>query len=130
MFYTNFDSICRLRGTSPSAAAMAIGKSKNASGGWKKNGTIPKEDELTKLAEHLDCSVADFFYDGRESIAEEPPIHGPQLRISTESFQPKVSNARDEDVKDFLFIYEACTNRQRNQLMNMIYDFEQKVLQP
>lgn len=60
-FFENFERICKAKGTSPSAAALSIGRSKNASSNWKLNGTIPKEDELEALAEHLGCHVSDFF---------------------------------------------------------------------
>lgn len=63
MFYENFERICRKRGMSPSAAGLAIGVSKSTPSAWKKNGTIPRGEELKKLADVLDCSVNDFFAD-------------------------------------------------------------------
>lgn len=61
LFYDNFERICRMRGTTPSGAVVAIGKNKTTAGNWKRNNTIPSEDILYKLADHLGCSVSDFF---------------------------------------------------------------------
>lgn len=34
----------------------------------------------------------------------------------------------DDNIRDFIFIYRNASNRQRNQLMQAVYDFEEKVL--
>jgi len=105
MFYENFEQICKRQGTSPSACTFEIGMSRSAAAGWKRNKTIPKEEELEALADHLGCSVADFFRDDRI------PLGG------------------SEDVKDFEVIYSRCVNaRQRHMLMNAVYSFEDQVL--
>lgn len=105
MFYENFEEICKVRETTPSAACLAIGRQKSAASAWKSNNTIPKEKELEALADHLGCSVADFFRDDRI------PLGG------------------SEDVKDFEVIYSRCVNaRQRHMLMNAVYSFEDQVL--
>ena len=63
MFYENFVRVCKERRTTPSRACLDAGMGKNRSSNWKTNGTIPKQDELQKLAEVLDCDVSDFFSD-------------------------------------------------------------------
>lgn len=63
MFYENFQRICEERGTSPFAVTQKLGMSKNTAAYWKKNDSIPKQCQLTQLAEILNCTVADFFAD-------------------------------------------------------------------
>lgn len=114
MFSENFEAICKKRKKSPSAAVLAIGRGKSTASDWKKNHTIPKEKELLELANLLDCEVADFFRtDGDYSFLEAPD---------------GAEEQENQDIDDFVSIYNACSNRQRNQLMHFVYDFEDKVL--
>ena len=61
-FWENFSHICDVRGTKPTPLLKGIGVSPNKVTAWK-NGSLPKEDMLKRLAEALDCSVIDFFMD-------------------------------------------------------------------
>ena len=123
LFYDNFDAVCRRRKTSANAAALAIGRSKSAASAWKKNGTLPKEYELIKLAEHLNCSVSDFFRmpgeplsnyaEMMEGVPPEAPAH-----VEGGEF--------DEGEADFLEIYGECTKRQKSELMALVYRFAEE----
>lgn len=120
MFYETFAKLCAERNTSPSAVTKKIGLSNSTATGWKKNGTIPKREILEKLAKELHCEPEDFF-----------PSRYDYAIVSLRSDDNKSTTVEiNDDIRDFLFIYDACTNRQRNQLMSMVYDFEQKVLNP
>lgn len=70
MFWDNFERLCREAGTTPSGACVAVGIGQNRPSNWKKNGTIPKQDELETLAKHLGCTVADFFKDDETRNAD------------------------------------------------------------
>ena len=61
-FWENFSHICDIRGTKPTPLLKAIGVAPNKVTAWK-NGSLPKEEMLKRLAEALDCSVIDFFMD-------------------------------------------------------------------
>lgn len=124
MFYENFERICKSAGVSPSAAGLAIGVSKSTPSAWKKNGTIPKEDELKALAQHLHCSVADFFADDggmRFGTSEESAVNA-LYQVQDEALD------LDENEEELLRIYAECSTKQRNQLMMLVYDFEDKEL--
>lgn len=139
MFYENFERICRANGTSPSAMALALGKNKGAASAWKSNGTIPKEPELKQLAKLLNCKVSDFFDSPVEQVLA---IHGTKKLseiqheadgevVRVEHILPKHvpdGEALDDNIRDFILIYGRANNRQRNQLMSAVYDFEEKVL--
>ena len=71
MFYENFERLCQRRGISPSKAGIEVGYSKSTASAWKKNGTIPKESDLVRLAELLGCSVKDFFMTEDEAAVDE-----------------------------------------------------------
>ncbi len=126
MFYENFDRICRERGTSASAAALAIGKAKNTASAWKRNGTIPKEDELIALAKHLRCRVADFFvedghmqFSSREEAEDFWQYLDEINPLSSASCAPQLS----ENEEELLGIYARCNRRQRALLMACVYEF-------
>lgn len=56
MFWNNFYSICKMKGTTPNAICKEIGLSNSVATNWK-NGTMPKADVLVKIAELLECST-------------------------------------------------------------------------
>ena len=125
LFYKNYDAICRQRGTSASAAAMAIGRSKGAASNWKTNGTLPKEDELIALANHLNCYVSDFFRQPGEpqsayaQIMDDYPLEEPSEKLPpVEEEEPL-----DDYQNDFLTVYETLSPKDRMRLMNMVYGF-------
>lgn len=124
MFYENFERICKSEGISPSAAGLAIGVSKSTPSAWKKNGTIPKEDELKALAQHLHCSVADFFADDsrmRFGTSEESAINA-LYQTQDDALE------LDENEEELLRIYAECSKKQRAKLMMLVFDFEEEEL--
>lgn len=125
MFYENFDRLCKERGTSPSAAVVAIGKARTLSAGWKKNHTIPKENELKALAEHLGCNVSDFFKSSEEL---DMVTDRADYKAMKDAGAPEGAFAEDGNVAEFVKIYNRCNTRQKNVLMNAVFDFEDKVL--
>ena len=62
MFYENFSTICKERDIAPSALLRKMNVSTSKLDLWK-NGSLPKQEMLARLAEELKCSVADFFDD-------------------------------------------------------------------
>lgn len=128
MFYENFDRICKERHTSASAAALAIGKAKNTAGGWKRNGTIPKEDELIALAKHLHCRVADFFReDGHAHFkSREDMVEYWEYVNSINPLNVDTSFGLSDDESDFVDIYRGCNKRQQAQLMVLVYEFAEE----
>lgn len=146
MFYENFERICRQNATSPSAMAIALGKNKSAASAWKSNGTIPKADELQQLAKLLNCRVSDFFDDPVDQVmsmhrdqkvseakAKKRLIpYGVYSEAQLEEIRAEKASEKtpviDDNIRDFITIYSRANNRQRNQLMSAVYDFEEKVL--
>lgn len=86
MFWDNFERICKQASKSPSGVCVAVGIGQNRPSNWKKTGTLPKQDELEKLADYLGCTVADFFKD--EKTRENDQL--------TQLLQKKLSDV-DED---------------------------------
>ena len=52
MFFDRLSEACSMHGTSPSAVAIQIGRSKSNVTGWKK-GQIPSSDTVTAIADVL-----------------------------------------------------------------------------
>lgn len=77
MFYDKLDSICKIKGTSPSAVARKIGMSKSNVTGWK-NGQIPSSETVQKISDHLKTDVS-YFYDNSELSPEECETIGKNL---------------------------------------------------
>ncbi|WP_165170613.1 hypothetical protein [Adlercreutzia sp. ZJ242] len=142
LFYENFEHICKSQGTSPYAVTQEAKLGKSSAANWKANGTIPKLDILYRLAEVLSCNVSDFFKTDaeiRESIDMQEALRESSAQIANlskwietgEEAQSALLDQAlsiDDNVRDFISIYEKCTNRQRNMLMRTVYDFEQQVL--
>lgn len=64
-FYNNYVRLCAEHGYSASGAAAAIGLSNAAANGWK-NGKIPNDVTLNKLASLFECEVADLLADSTD----------------------------------------------------------------
>lgn len=58
MFYDNFIRACTMRGVSPSIAAEQIGLNRSSVTGWK-NGSVPKDSTIQKLADYFGISKTD-----------------------------------------------------------------------
>jgi len=96
MFWDNFERICREAGTSPSGACVAVGIGQNRPSNWKKNGTIPKQDELEMLAKHLGCSVSDFFVDDENRDLN---------RLFKIWYSSSTPTSRESDLNKLLFLH-------------------------
>lgn len=150
MFWDNFDRISRQAGTTPSGACISVGIGQNRPSNWKKNGTLPKQDELKLLADHLGCTVADFFDDDsgeqkKEALslfykqladidleALERGKHALNLVIASQDVPKGVlrsdstDSRLDEYERDFIRIYESLDPKTRLKLMSAVYEFDEE----
>ena len=58
MFYDNFVKACNFKNVSPSSVAEEIGLNRAAVTGWK-NGAIPRDSTIEKLADYFGISKTD-----------------------------------------------------------------------
>lgn len=123
MFYDNFDRICKAKGTSASATLVKLGFNRSLASSWKSKGTVPKQETLKELAELLDCDIADFFQNEKGLLTDETAY-----RIAMDEGNDGSVIPKDGNIAEFIRIYNACSNRQKHQLMDAVYDFEDKVL--
>jgi transcriptional regulator with XRE-family HTH domain len=56
VFWNTFLDLCSERGVSPNAVAAELGKSSGSVTAWK-NGTVPRETTLRKIADYFGVSV-------------------------------------------------------------------------
>ena len=102
-FAENPNRLCRERGTSLTAIVKQVKGSSSFTTVINK-GSLPKEDEMIKMAELLHCLVADFFMDDKPALSHIEP--------------------QDEDEEDILRIYRSLSRRAKHEFMTMIYRFE------
>ena len=122
MFYDNFERICSERGTSPSGCLVALGKSRSLASAWKRLGTIPRPRDLKAIAEYLHCDIKDLFKNKEGLLTDEAAYRAVMDEIGGEPIP------EDGNIAEFIKIYNACNTRQKVQLMNAVFDFEDKVL--
>lgn len=106
-FATNFKRICAEKGTSPTRVCLEIGLSSSKVNLWNKGG-IPKGDVMIKLANHLGCTVMDFFADENTLIS-------------------KTEFALDEDEKDIIHLYRKLSRKEKHEFMAKIYWYSEKI---
>lgn len=80
MFWENYVDLCSRKGLSPNAVAAELGKSSGSVTAWK-NGTVPRETTLKKIADYFDVSV-DFLI-GREK--EKSPAQTSEGQVSKDA---------------------------------------------
>ena len=61
-FHENLKRICNAQGTTPTAVLKEMGVTTSKLAAWNR-GALPKQDMMVRLAEHLGCTVMDFFWD-------------------------------------------------------------------
>ena len=69
MFWKTFDSLCRQKGSSPSAVAQEIGFSNATATKWKK-GSTPQGATLQKIADYFGVTT-DYLMTGQESKPDD-----------------------------------------------------------
>lgn len=106
-FATNFRRICQEKSTTPTRVCIELGLSTNKVSLWNKGG-IPKGDVLVRLAQHLGCTVMDFFAD--------------------ETDLQKVEFALDEDEKDIIRLFRMLDRKQKHEFMAKAYAYEALML--
>ena len=119
MFIDNLEKLCRAKNLEMNTAVVKAGMSSGLSSNWKRNGTIPKYHQLVALTKVLDCKVADFFVDFQED----------SWKMGDTDYRITVTKD-GTDLSNLLFMYQNCTKAQRARFMSMMYDFEDKVLNP
>jgi len=124
VFSENFERLCKLSGTTPSAVVQKVGRSKSTASDWKRNHTLPKENELVQFAKILHCEVSDFFRDPEKPFFrnELEAMEWQQARQFDEGCE------LDDNEEELLRIYGACSKRQRVALMSLVYEFEDSEL--
>lgn len=105
-FKSNFNRICREKGTTPTALLNRMGVAHSKVAMWNK-GSLPKEDMMVRLAHELGCSVMDFFTD--EDDLPTAPV--------------KPAN---DDEGDILRVYRSLPRRMKHEFMSMVYRFEEQ----
>ena len=81
------------------------------------NGSMPKADNLAKIADYLGCSV-DYLL-GR---TDEPNTNGPAVNVSGSQQNPPTEQARELD-NEFSTLLLRLSLRERVELMSMIYKY-------
>ena len=89
MFYDNFIKACTMKGISPSVVAEQIGLNRSSVTGWK-NGSIPKDSTIQKLADYFGISKTDLT---GETFLK---VTGPVTPIPASSELQRLSNALEE----------------------------------
>ena len=103
MFKDNLNRICKERGTKLTPVMIELGFSSSKATAINK-GQIPKEDALIKLADYLDCTVADFFTEA--TAAQSPTL--------------------TEDETDIIEVFRSLSRRQKHEFMVSVYEFKAK----
>lgn len=103
MFYDTFLYLCNQRNVAPSVAVVDMGFQKSVATRWK-NGTVPRDANLLKVANYFDVSV-DYLLGKEKSPAEtedqeiaemlETLKNNPGMRV----LFSKTKNATKEDIE-------------------------------
>ena len=109
-FATNFKRICGEKGTSPTTVCKELGLSTSKVNMWN-NGSLPKQEMLITLANHLGCSVMDFFAD-----------EGQLVHTLGES------NSLDADEREIIRLFRTLSLKEKHKFMAQAYVYEDEML--
>lgn len=113
-FAENFNRICAIRGTTPTALLKQMGVATNKVTMWN-NGSLPKQEMLIRLAQELNCSVMDFFADDETTLT-------PRHDISNVEF------ALDDDERDIIRLFRMLDRKEKHEFMAKAYAYEALML--
>ena len=113
-FYGNYVRLCSAKGTSPSAAAIAIGLDKSAASRWAR-GSVPRYQTLIRIADYFGVTIAELVGATEENeaeIAKELGISVYVLNESHGSSAPKSDEGDERQKKNGIDIaLEALRNQ-------------------
>lgn len=96
-FYSNFLKLCSAKDVKPSRAAAAIGLSNAAATGWK-NGKLPQDTTLQKLADYFGVTVNELMSENEN----KPAPKGNELNLES-----IINNMSREDLIEFIMLASA-----------------------
>lgn len=110
MFYDNFLALCEKKGVSPSRAVMDMGMNRSIATFWK-NGTIPKMDTLTRIADYFEVSVG-YLVDGNDTEKKVPTLEAERgIELTPAFFRLKQGlepyDITESDADFLLDVYKA-----------------------
>lgn len=101
-FAENINRICKQQKTTLTQVVTGIGMSSSKTTAIN-NGSIPKEDDLTKMAKKLNCNVSDFFKTDHD------------LKLDL-----------DEDEQDIIDVFRTLGRKAKHEFMSTVYSFGDK----
>ena len=116
MFWNRFIEICKERGTTPTAVVKALKISIGSVTKWK-NGSIPTDTTMLKLADYLDVSTE--YLSGKSNDKNKPTAEDDELNEYLEELRSRpemkmlfslAKGATKEDVEKAVAIIEALRN--------------------
>lgn len=131
MFYQNVQKYAKLRGTTPTGVANAIGLANSSATKWKR-GSIPNADNVQKIAEFLNVPIEALLQDDFEmpvnyasNISNSAVIQG-NNGDNVQAFvgADAAALASDPNEEELIRIYRALSMRDRLKLMQQAYDLE------
>lgn len=119
VFYDNFERVCAERGIKPSRACSLAGLKTQRATNWKSSGALPKQEELSRLAEVLECDVADFF---REKTKARFRNSQEALEYAAAVEEAEAGGLTDDE-RDLLSFYRSLDRRGRAEFTICVMDF-------
>lgn len=97
-FYGNYVRLCSARGTSPSAAAIAIGVDKSAASRWAR-GSVPRYQTLIRIADYFGVTIAELVGATEKNESEIAKELGISVYVLNESHGTSTVKSVEEDVQ-------------------------------
>ena len=101
MFWKNFVSLCSNIGKSTTAVVLELGLSRSLVTSWK-NGTVPNNTTLLKIANYFNVSVEELISEPKDTPPEEIP------------------QGLDEKTAEILSMYSQLSDEQKKQALSYL----------
>lgn len=108
MFYDKYAQLCKRRGVSMSAAAVAAGLSKSLVTKWKTNNVdVPSPDVLKKLSAYFNMPVSELLGEEEKDIKKEQPIEYDGLSENRKALIDFAMSISEEKAEKFLRLLKS-----------------------
>lgn len=121
MFYNYFVELCNKARISPSKAAQQIGLSKSSVSGWK-NGSIPRDSQIIKIANFFEISAMDIYEAINYEIAQSQGGGVPGTRSGNKKEKPPMQLSIGEE--NIIRLYRSFSESDQGKVQAFVASLE------
>ncbi|WP_102050203.1 helix-turn-helix domain-containing protein [Pygmaiobacter massiliensis] len=116
MFFDNYCELCKIKGKSPTGAALEIGLSRSAVSAWRNTTRLPQAAQLQKIADYFGVTI-DQLLDGEQKenhAAKSDEVTFDDFTYALHNQSKELNDANKEKLLDMARMLKLAQDAQKN----------------